>query len=78
MRANQERTIEITAKVLNLDKAVIGRVYDEQIKIFTVGRPFRSQGAGRASGNRWWRWVILQQVPDDSAMFTTRFVPVKY
>ena len=46
MRANKERTVEITAKVLNLDKAVISRVYDEQIKIFTADGKLRSQGAG--------------------------------
>ena len=43
MRANKERTVEITAKVLNLDKAVIGRVYDEQIKIFTADGQFDSK-----------------------------------
>jgi NitT/TauT family transport system substrate-binding protein len=77
MRANRDRTIEITAKVINLDKAVIGRVYDEQIKIFTSDGRFDPK-ALVVLRQSLVEMGLLQQVPDDSAMFTTRFVPVKY
>jgi NitT/TauT family transport system substrate-binding protein len=77
MRANRDRTIEITAKVINLDKAVIGRVYDEQIKIFTSDGQFDPK-ALVVLRKSLVEMGLLQQVPDDSAMFTTRFVPVKY
>ncbi len=77
MRANRERTIEITAKVLNLNKTVIGRVYDEQIKIFTSDGRFDPK-ALVVLRQSLVEMGLLQQVPDDSAMFTTRFVPVKY
>jgi NitT/TauT family transport system substrate-binding protein len=77
MRANKERTVEITAKVLNLDKAVISRVYDEQIKIFTADGRFDPK-ALVVIRQSLVEMGILQQVPEDSVMFTTRFLPVKY
>ena len=77
MRANKARTVEITAKVLNLDKAVIDRVYDEQIKIFTSDGQFDPK-ALVVLRKSLVEMGLLQQTPEDSAMFTTRFVPVKY
>ena len=77
MRANKERTVEITAKVLNLDKAVIARVYDEQIKIFTSDGRFDPK-ALVVIRQSLVEMGILQQVPDDDVMLTTRFLPVKY
>ena len=77
MRANKERTVVITAKVLNLDQAVIGRVYDEQIKIFTGDGRFDPK-ALVVLRQSLVEMGILQQVPDDSVMFTTRFLPVKF
>jgi len=77
MRANKDRTVEITAKVLNLDKAVIARVYDEQIKIFTSDGRFDPK-ALVVIRQSLVEMGILQQVPDDGVMFTTRFLPVKY
>ena len=44
MRANKARSVEITAKVLNLDQSVISRVYDEQIGIFTSDGRFDPKG----------------------------------
>jgi ABC-type nitrate/sulfonate/bicarbonate transport system substrate-binding protein len=77
MRANKEHTVEISAKVLNLDKAVIARVYDEQIKIFTSDGRFDPK-ALVVIRQSLVEMGILQQVPDDGVMFTTRFLPVKY
>jgi NitT/TauT family transport system substrate-binding protein len=77
MRADKARTVEITAKVLNLDKNVIGRVYDEQIKIFTADGQFDPK-ALVVIRQSLVEMGILQQVPEDSVMFTTRFVPVKF
>jgi ABC-type nitrate/sulfonate/bicarbonate transport system substrate-binding protein len=77
MRADKARTVEITAKVLNLDKNVIGRVYDEQIKIFTADGQFDPK-ALVVIRQSLVDMGILQQVPEDSVMFTTRFVPVKF
>jgi ABC-type nitrate/sulfonate/bicarbonate transport system substrate-binding protein len=77
MRANKPKTVEVTAKVLNLDQAVISRVYDEQIKIFTADGHFDPK-ALVVIRQSLVEMGILQQVPDDSVMFTTRFLPVKY
>ena len=77
MRANKERTVEITAKVLNLDPTVISRVYDEQIKIFTSDGRFDPK-ALVVIRQSLVEMGILQQVPDDSVMFTTRFLPVTF
>ena len=77
MRANKERTVEITSSVLHLDKPVIERVYDEQIGIFTADGRFDPK-ALVVLRQSLVEMGILQQVPDDSVMFTTRFVPVKF
>jgi NitT/TauT family transport system substrate-binding protein len=77
MRANKEKTVEITAKILNLDKSVISRVYDEQIKIFTSDGQFDPK-ALVVIRQSLVEMGILQQVPEDSVMFTTKFVPVKF
>jgi ABC-type nitrate/sulfonate/bicarbonate transport system substrate-binding protein len=77
MRANKDKTVEITAKILNLDKSVISRVYDEQIKIFTADGQFDPK-ALVVIRQSLVEMGILQQVPEDSVMFTTKFVPVKF
>ena len=65
MRANKARTVEITAKVLNLDKAVIDRVYDEQIKIFTSDGQFDPK-ALVVLRKSLVEMGLLQQTPEDS------------
>ena len=77
MRANKARTVEITAKVLNYDPVVIGRVYDEQIKIFTADGQFDAKALAVLRQSLV-EMGLLQQVPDDSVMLTTRFLPVRY
>ena len=77
MRGNKERTVEITSRVLHLDKPVIERVYDEQIGIFTADGRFDPK-ALVVLRQSLVEMGILQQVPEDSVMFTTRFVPVKF
>jgi len=77
MRANKERTVEITAKVINLKPSVISRVYDEQIKMFSADGQFDLK-ALVVLRKSLVEMGLIQQTPEDSAMFTTRFVPVKY
>jgi len=77
MRADKERTVAITAKVLNLDRAVIGRVYDEQIGIFTADGRFDPQALAVIRRSLV-EMGILQQAPEDAVMFTTQFLPVKF
>jgi ABC-type nitrate/sulfonate/bicarbonate transport system substrate-binding protein len=77
MRANKQRTVEITAQVLDLDQAVISRVYDEQIKIFSADGRFDPK-ALIVIRQSLVEMGILRQAPEDSVMFTTRFVPVTH
>ena len=57
--------------------AVISRVYDEQIKIFTSDGQFDPKALAVIRQSLV-EMGILQQVPEDSVMFTRRFVPVKF
>jgi NitT/TauT family transport system substrate-binding protein len=77
MRANKERTVEITAKVINLKPSVISRVYDEQIKMFSADGQFDPK-ALVVLRKSLVEMGLIQHTPEDSAMFTTRFVPVKF
>ena len=76
MKANKDKTVEITSKVLNLSPAVIGRAYDEQIPIFSTDGTFDPK-AVTALKQSFIEMGLLKEIPDDRVMFTTQFVPVK-
>ena len=76
MKANKDKTVEITSKVLNLSPAVISRAYDEQIPIFSTDGTF-DPNAVAALKQSFIEMGLLKEIPDDKVMFTTQFVPVK-
>jgi NitT/TauT family transport system substrate-binding protein len=76
MRANKERTVAITAKVINLSPSVVGRAYDDQIGIFSSDGVFDPQAVAVLKKS-FIEMGLLKEPPDDSVMFTTQFVPVK-
>jgi NitT/TauT family transport system substrate-binding protein len=76
MKANKAETVEISAKVINVSPAVAARAYDEQIGIFSADGTFEPQAVA-ALKQSFLDMKLLEQVPDDSALFTTQFVPVK-
>lgn len=76
MKANKDKTVEITSKVLNLSPAVISRAYDEQIPIFSTDGTFDPK-AVVALKQSFIEMGLLKEIPDDKVMFTTQFVPVK-
>ena len=76
MKANKDKTVEITSKVLNLSPAVISRAYDEQIGIFSMDGTFDPK-AVTALKQSFIEMGLLKEIPDDKVMFTTQFVPVK-
>jgi ABC-type nitrate/sulfonate/bicarbonate transport system substrate-binding protein len=76
MKANKDKTVEITSKVLNLSPAVISRAYDEQISIFSTDGTFDPK-AVTALKQSFIEMGLLKEIPDDKVMFTTQFVPVK-
>ena len=76
MKANKDKTVEITAKVLNLSPTVISRAYDEQIPIFSTDGTFDPKAVA-ALKQSFIEMGLLKEIPDDKVMFTTQFVPVK-
>jgi ABC-type nitrate/sulfonate/bicarbonate transport system substrate-binding protein len=76
MKANKDKTIEITSKVLNLSPAVISRAYDEQIPIFSADGTFDPKAVA-ALKQSFIEMGLLKELPDDKVMFTTQFLPVK-
>jgi len=76
VKANKAKTVEITAKVLNLSPAVIDRVYDEQVGIFSDDGVFDPKAVA-ALKQSFIEMGLLKEIPDDKVMFTTRFVPVQ-
>jgi ABC-type nitrate/sulfonate/bicarbonate transport system substrate-binding protein len=76
MKANKDKSVEITSKVLNLSPAVISRAYDEQIPIFSTDGTFDPKAVA-ALKQSFIEMGLLKEMPDDKVMFTTQFVPVK-
>src|SRR5262249_34731840 len=76
MKANKAKTVDITAKVINLSPAVIGRAYDEEVGIFSDDGVFDPKAVA-ALKQSFIEMGLLKEIPDDKVMFTTRFVPVK-
>ena len=76
MKANKDKTIEITSKVLNLSPSVISRAYDEQIPIFSTDGTFDPKAVA-ALKQSFIEMGLLKEIPDDKVMLTTQFVPVK-
>jgi ABC-type nitrate/sulfonate/bicarbonate transport system substrate-binding protein len=76
MKANKEKSVEITSRVLNLSPTVISRAYDEQIPIFSTDGTFDPKAVA-ALKQSFIEMGLLKEIPDDKVMFTTQFVPVK-
>jgi NitT/TauT family transport system substrate-binding protein len=76
MKANKDKSVEITSKVLNLSPAVISRAYDEQIGIFSMDGTFDPKAVA-ALKQSFIDMGLLKEIPDDKVMFTTQFVPVR-
>jgi ABC-type nitrate/sulfonate/bicarbonate transport system substrate-binding protein len=76
IKAHKDRAVEISAKVINLTPAVASRVYDEQIGGFSTDGTFDPLAVATLKES-FIQMGLLKQVPDDKALFTTQFVPVK-
>ena len=76
MKANKQKSVEISAKVINVSSAVAARAYDEQMPYFSVDGTFDPQAVATLKTS-FIEMGLLKDSPDDSALFTTRFVPVK-
>ena len=76
MKANKAKTVEITAKVIDITPEVASRVYDEQIGAFSTDGTFDPQAVAVIKKS-FLEMGLLKETPDDKALFTTQFVPVK-
>jgi ABC-type nitrate/sulfonate/bicarbonate transport system substrate-binding protein len=76
MKANKDKTVDITSKVINVSPSVVSRAYDEQIAIFSTDGTFDPKGV-EVLKQSFIEMGLLKEIPDDKVMFTTQFVPVK-
>jgi ABC-type nitrate/sulfonate/bicarbonate transport system substrate-binding protein len=76
MKANKAKAVEISAAVLKLSPSVTSRAYDEQIGIFTEDGTFDPRAVAMLKQS-FIEMGLLKEIPDDSALFTTQFLPVK-
>ena len=76
MKANKDKTVEITSKVINVPPSVAARAYDEQIGTFSTDGTFNAKAVA-ALKTSFIDMGLLKEPPADDVMFTTQFVPVK-
>ena len=76
MKANRDQTIDITAKVLNQDKATMARVYDYEISMFSDDGRFDPKAVATIKDS-FVDMGLLPDKPKDDQLFTTAFVPAK-
>jgi NitT/TauT family transport system substrate-binding protein len=76
MRANKDKTVEITAKVVNISPGAAVRAYDEQMGIFSADLTFDPKAVAVLKES-FIEMGLLKEIPDDKSMFTTQFLPVK-
>ena len=76
MKANKAKSVEISAKVLDLSPAVAGRTYDEQIGYFSTDGVF-DPAAVAVLKQSYIEMGLLKDKPADKDLFSTQFVPVK-
>jgi ABC-type nitrate/sulfonate/bicarbonate transport system substrate-binding protein len=76
MKANKDKTVEITSKVINVPPSVAARAYDEQIGVFSTDGTFDPKAVAALKAS-FIEMALLKEPPADDVMFTTQFVPVK-
>jgi NitT/TauT family transport system substrate-binding protein len=76
MKTDKARSVEISAKVIDVSPAVAGRAYDEQIGYFSTDGTFDPQAVATLTKS-FIEMGLLTDIPADNVMFTTQFVPVK-
>jgi len=76
MKANRAKSVEISAKVIDISPAVAARAYDEQIGFFSADGTFDPQAVAVLKQS-YIEMGLLKEIPDDKVLFTTQFVPVK-
>jgi ABC-type nitrate/sulfonate/bicarbonate transport system substrate-binding protein len=73
MKANKEKSVEVSARVLKLPKEIVSRAYDEEIGMLQDNGKFDPE-AIKVIKSSLVDMEILEQEPPDDKMFTTKFV----
>jgi ABC-type nitrate/sulfonate/bicarbonate transport system substrate-binding protein len=76
MKKDKEKSVEISAKAINVSPAVAARAYDEQIGYFNLDGTFDPK-AVEVLKKSYIEMGLLKEIPDDKVLFTTQFIPVK-
>jgi ABC-type nitrate/sulfonate/bicarbonate transport system substrate-binding protein len=76
MKANKQRTVEISAKVLNLEPSIMSRTFDAEIGMFSTDGVFDPK-AMAVLKKSFIDMQIVESEPKDSELIDTRFLPVK-
>ena len=73
MKANKDKTVEITSKVINVGPSVAARAYDEQIGVFSETGAFEPK-AMEVLRRSFIEMGLLKEPPEDKVLFTTQFL----
>ena len=76
MKTHKQQSVAISAKVVDLSPTVAARAYDEQMPGFSTNGAFDPAGVATLKKS-FIQMGLLQKVPPDNVLFTTKFVPVK-
>jgi len=76
MKANKEKSVEISAKAIDLHPEIVARAYDEEMPYFSTDGTFDPQAVATLKKS-FIEMGLLKQEPADKDLFTTQFVPVK-
>ena len=76
MKANKQKTVEISAKVLNLEPSVMSRTFDAEIGMFSTDGVFLPKPMAVLKKS-FVDMQILDSEPNEAVLIDTRFLPVK-
>jgi NitT/TauT family transport system substrate-binding protein len=76
MKANKAKSVEISAKVIDVSPDVAARAYDQQMPYFSTDGTFEPQAVATLKKS-FIEMGLLNATPDDKVLFTDEFVPVK-
>jgi NitT/TauT family transport system substrate-binding protein len=77
MRANKDKSVEIAANVMHLDRAIVDRVYDIEVGAFSTDGHFDPKAVDLVKQS-FIDMGSLPAKPADDQILTTKFVPVKF
>ena len=77
MPTNKEKSVEIAANVMHLDRSILDRVYDIEVGAFSTDGHFDPKAVDLVKQS-FIDMGSLPAKPADDQILTTKFVPVKF